>query len=565
MRRLMLVLKRPPAARKINSLMSKFKISLSFIFIILISLYFTLFLISPVLLTVINQPKDTINWYVGLHYPDYYEYLSFIKIGQKGSIILQNLFTNDDASFFFSTWWPYSLIGYLGKILGISDLPTIYWLTTFILGLVFFALIYLAIVRILKNESFLLKLLAFLFVLFSSSFFKIAINNGTQFAPYEFWYSIGSPFSRFSLGAPHHQVGCIFFLSAILFLSQIEPGKKINQSIFIFSIFSVLLLFSSPPQLFLLWLVYLLSLSIWLIINAIKNNKFKVNQLKVFIPAIISIIIFSPIVYFINKSTAALPIIISGKQWDLQNFFYPSLLLFILTTGPLFILAVLGIPNFFYKLSFQRLMFFLICFLSFFLVLAPISKNFLELLGFHNLRLLTPCDYIFLSTSTILLLKNILKKKLYILVVSILILIIFIPSIFSVWRGSLKTPYNAAYLQFMPEELYSAIKFLENKKDNGVILTSPASSVGVAIPAITGKIVYFGRTIFTLNYDEKSKIATNFYQMAQSPKQAITFLTNEKIKYIVLFLTDPDRNQFQNYYFFLKPIIENNQIVIYTL
>ena len=59
---------------------------------------------------------------VGHYFEDYYEYLSFIKQGQKGSIILENLFDGRDETKIIVPWWPYSLLGFLSSLPGQAGL-----------------------------------------------------------------------------------------------------------------------------------------------------------------------------------------------------------------------------------------------------------------------------------------------------------------------------------------------------------------------------------------------------------------------------------------------------------
>lgn len=535
--------------------MLKIRLNPLTLIIIFISIYFSLLIIFPVLLTSFNEPKNTVNWFVGLYYQDYYEYLSFIKQGQQGHLLLQNLFTNDDPTKIFTSWWIYPVIGFLSRVISPTlHLATVYWTATIILGVIFLYLNYYAIELLLKKESFVTKLLSFLLLLTATGFYNLKL------VPFDFWYSIGTPFSRFSFGAPHHQIAHIAFLLAVILLIRIDPETKPWQKTIILLFFSLLLLVSSPPILFLLWLVYFTGLSVYYF----KSN-WKTKLIK-YLPFIISVCFVLPIVYVVKQALGSSPTIVSGNQWDLKSFYYPTIWLFILTTGPLLILAIFGFNEYFKKISFGKLILFLITFFSFLFCLIPIilfSKNILSLFGFHNLRLLISPSYIFLVLSSVLFLKKILNKKW--LYACIVLLIFFTPPLYTTWKNNLKTPYNAAYLQFMPNDMYTGLKSLESNKSNGVVLTSPGSSLGIVVPAISGRTVYFGRTIFTLNYDEKQQKANDFYQMRMSEEEAIQFIKKKGVTEIVLTAWEADKTQFVNRYSFLKPIMTNNQITIFTI
>lgn len=540
--------------------MLKIRLNPRFLLIFFISLYFSIFIISPVLLTTFNEPKNTVNWFTGLYYPDYFEYLSFIKQGQQGHILLQNLFTNDDPTKIFTSWWIYPVVGYLSRLINpYLHLATVYWVTTLVLGVIYLSLNYYAIAFLFKKESFVTKLFSFILLLTATGFYNL------KFVPFDFWYSIGTPFSRFSFGAPHHQIAHIFFLSAIILLVKIDPVTKLLHRTLILLFFSLLLLISSPPLLFLLWLIYFIGSASKLLDNH-RIKQFKLSLFNLLTPFVISAVFILPVLFFLNQTVVTSPTIASVKKWDMQNFYYPSLWLFILTTGPLFILAILGLKEYFRKISFERLIFFLITVFCFFFCLVPVtlfSNNILSLFGFHNLRLLISSSYIFLVLSSVLFLKKIFNKKW--LYACLVLLIFFTMPLYTTWKNNLKTPYNAAYLQFMPNDMYSGLKSLESNNLQGTVLTSPNSSLGIAVPAVAGRTVYFGRTIFTLNYDEKQQKANDFYQMKMSEDEAIQFIKKEGITEIVLTTWEADRSKFESHYSFLKPILQNSQLIIYSI
>lgn len=535
--------------------------------VVFICFLFSLFLISPVVLTLFNTPPNTVNMLVGHYYEDYYEYLSFVKQGQKGNLIPINLFDSNDRSNLFSPWWPYSLMGYVSFILHLDIPPSIiYWISAGTFSFILLFLTNITVSTLLKKEKSIIQLMSFLLIITSSGFFNIfdTLKDPLhKIIPYDFWYSAGSPFSRYNIGTPHHQITHIIFLIMVLFAINHfqKPLKLVTFAVYF--ILSLLLLTLSPPQLLLFWLVYLSSA----IFTFLKSKIHDPAKLVFLLPFITSTICLAPIAYLLYKYSFSSPVYIAGKLWDINHFYYPQLLLFILTTGPLILLALFGFIVYFSRLSFEKLFLFFITFFSFLFILVPINisptgGNILAFIGIHNQRFNTPHSYIFLGVAAILFIKAIFKKPVRIVAVSLLILIFSSLSLIGSWQTHSLDPYSVGFLQFVPNELYRGLQVLENDKDDAVVLASPQSFLGIIIPAVSNKRVYLGRSIFTMNLDEKTAIANKFYSMNLTPSEAREFLRKENIGIILLSTFEPNEKEFFEHYNFLKIEYKNSNLTI---
>jgi len=577
--------------------------------VFLICIAFSLFLISPTLSTLFKTPPNTVNMMVGHYFEDYYEYLSFVKQGQKGSLILTNLFDSGDRSNLFSPWWPYSFLGYISFLFHLDIPPSlIYWTAAAVFSFILLLLTFIAVSTLLKKEKFLIQLLAFLLIIISCGFFNIfdtLKDPAHKIIPYDFWYSAGSPFSRYHIGTPHHQITHIIFLLMVLFaINRFHKPLKLTTVVGYF-IFSFLLLILSPPQLLLFWLAYLMA-TIVVIISHLFAGGTKNPEIcgearllstptclspdrsvgtslggaqkdladlskslisKLFLPFLTTAILLVPLAYFLYKYSFSSPTYIATKLWDIHNLYYPQLSLFILTCGPLILLAPLGLAVYFSRLSFEKLFFFFITFFSFLFVLVPFNifstnTSIFTFIGIHNQRFNTPASYLFLGVATILLLKAIFKKPRLILTISFLLLIFISLSLFGSWQIHAQNIYRAGFLQFMPKELYLGLQVLEKEKDETAVLASPQSFLGIIIPAISGKRVYIGRSIFTLNLEEKTTNARKFYSLKMTPSEALDFLKKEKIGFILLTNSEPNEKEFLEHYNFLKVEFKNSQLTI---
>ncbi|MBM3283935.1 hypothetical protein FJY90_06885, partial [Candidatus Gottesmanbacteria bacterium] len=247
-----------------------------------ICLAFSIFLISPILSTLPATPPDTVNMMVGHYFEDYYEYLSFIKQGQKGSLILENLFDSTDRVKITIPWWPYSLLGFLGNLFHLQiPAQLIYWFSSVAFCFIILLTTFTAVKTLLPGEKFSFQLLAFLLIIFSCGFFNIfdILKTPIQIIPYDFWYSIGPPFSRYNIGTPHHQATQIILILALLFSIARLHRPYALATLGGHLMFSFLLLILSPPQLILFWLSYVTTVGLIIISNLkSQNSKLSVRQ-----------------------------------------------------------------------------------------------------------------------------------------------------------------------------------------------------------------------------------------------------------------------------------------------
>ena len=140
-------------------------------------------------------------------------------------------------------------------------------------------------------------------------------------------------------------------------------------------------------------------------------------------------------------------------------------------------------------------------------------------------------------------------------------MLLYLPSMITIWEKNVIGIYSINYLQFMPKEIYKAIGLLESANHESVILTSPSSSLGMVVPALTGHRVYIGRTFFTLDWDSKVKVARKFYALDMSKEEAKQFLFDNNIKYIIILQNETDPLQ-MNQKYGLQSLSSDNLITI---
>lgn len=525
----------------------------------------------------VQKPPNTINLMVGHYYEDYYEYLSFIKQGQKGHLFLTNLFTNDDPTKVFLSWGIYSMMGYIAFITHII-IPVwiIYWLFVVLFSFIYFLLTYITISEVLKGKTFRLKISAFILVITASPLFNISVTNGFTITPFDYWYSPGTPFSRYNMGTPHHQLIQIIFLAGIILMVKVLRKGIYLRSI-IFSLFSLLLLVTSPPQLFLFWVAIPAAYFLNNLIDEIRKDNVKKNIIGVLlrslwpiVPLIFICTFIIPLALFFNRMALQSPTMVSARLWDIKSFYYPPIQIFFLSTGFLAFLALGGLVFYLYKPTVLKLTFLLIFLIGSVITLIPLyfkEINLVALLGVHNLRFFNPASYIFLGTSAILVIERVAKKSLRKIMVLCSVILIFFISLGTLWWERINYKFSSTgNIQYMPEGLYQRLGQLEKSSHKNTVLTSPSSGMGLIIPAMTGRRVYYGRSIFTLNLEEKAKKTVDFYNMKMVPAKALEFLNKEGIgSVVVLKGVDTDENELKKYYPFLNKEYSNTELAILTV
>lgn len=507
---------------------------------------YLLFLYSPLLLLQRQAPAGTVNMMVGHYYEDYYEYLSFVKQGQQRQWYLRNLFTTDDPTRFWIPWWPYLIIGWLS--FGADTIST-YWWAAAIVTAGYLLLLFLTIRTLLRTKPFLLHVGTFLLLLCSSSLY--AIRDGTVVVS-GFWGALGSPFSRFSIGTPHHQVTNIVLLLVLLILGRQLRRFRLGIISLVMVLSSLALFVLSWAQMLLLWGGYAavtLAVFPWGSVRRYTIEQWIVR----WVPLLLAFLCMLPCTFLLKQSVAASPTLSIAPVWDLQNIYYPSLLQYAAGTGLLFFLAPLGLLSFIKTKDPLRLLLLGVSIMSLIFTLVPLrwgSFDLLRILSMHNFRFSTTLILLVAAVSTVdVLLYRVKRMRFIYLGIGILILF-FLPALSRYWQVQADAAPTWDII-FMPKQAYTMMKALDRPGERGVVLTSPSLAYGLVIPALTGRSVFFGRSIFTLDIERKRKESELFYAGAFDQQQAREFLQRNGMTHVVLTHVDPKARVMQEQYPFL--------------
>lgn len=449
-------------------------------------------------------------------------YFTAIRWGQKGNILLENLYTTErNKPAFVHTL--YTITGYLfPKTNPILLFHLLSLVTGLLLSVFFFLFSYL----LLKDFTYSLVALIL-----------ISLGGGlgwmlTKFAPADLFAS--SFTTRTAFQRPHEAIGTLLYISSLIFFLFFLLRKRVFFAIL--SFFSLLFLILFYPY-------YILSYGIitgTFIILTPNGKRFQWGLFfLLFSLPVLSILV---VLYFVHLNSSSSYGLINEKVG------HPGIVSLILGYGAF-------LPFYFYQLSrlkrddaeklFLNLWFLLSILLSF----LPFGFARLYLRG-----LFFPLTILSLTTLPI-----IFKRFVNIKPLLVLVLISTIFSSLYIFSKRMMEVKNQNRWYYLPVEIKEAFNFLERQKKDGVLA---GYTLGNYLPAHTGKRVYFGHLIQTPKARSKFELLSAFYSGRLREEDALEFLKKNKISFIVL--GKEERKIGKPRYRFLKRIYKNSKVEIFT-
>jgi hypothetical protein len=518
-----------------------------------------------------RTPVGCTYLWVGHYWEDYFTYLSQIDQGIRGKFLFENLMTGEmgQASLI---GWGNLLIGWLGRMLGLSAVLS-YWLGVLWFNFLLIILTFLVVRMIFEKEEN-LRLPAFLVFLFSSSFYWWVGTGEKRLALVSHWYSTGPAFNRIG-GTPHHAIANILLLGSLLLfgmsLKMIREGK-INLKFFGVVMGNGILgglNFLVKPG----WvLVFYFSFGAVLLLEAVrdylKNKKINFN----FLLPILGFLPFLVAGGFYTLNLFGKEHFLEMKRWDMVTVERLEIKNFFLSFGPVILLGLAGVKSFLRKFEPIRTMGFLVVLLTFLLVLLPAGR----MIGFLPYRVVSPVAHIFIGSMAILGLRSLAggvvkffkrgdEKKIF-LVLLILFLAFCLPALALEIKGKIEDPAFDFEVNYMASGINEGFLFLRGVgEEDEVVLIADDKGLNAVLPALAAKRVYVGRTIETLDYDNKRKKLRAFFQLKMGREEANDFLRENKIKYVLITAYDGGVRNFQEKYDLGKKIFENTMVTIFEL
>jgi len=423
---------------------------------------------------------------------DYYWYLSLMRQGWEGNILLTTKYTPEIfppqmVNTFFA------LTGMTARVLGIS-LPAMYALLRIAGGTGLLFASYKLLARLKLNLT--QRLCSLCLIIFSSPFWFF--ENGDVRQAGEFWTGF-DPILRITW-LPHHTIANTIFISIILIF--INVNNKLNN-LFYIAVASLFAALINPAA----GIILIMTLAIAIIITLCQNN---IKSLKNSIPGIFSAV--SGIVIagiWLNRIQNSSFPWTAFRDWESSVQYPIDPLYYFMTLGITGVIALFAIVFVYREKSW-------VWNLVMGWYVAPLIGLFLvKYLPISNGRFLQGAYYIpaaILATYCINRLAGIItKKNTFSLWIPVSIIIAFsIPAWISSFNRQFeyieKNRFNE--LVYVRQDTTEALNWLSNKKSG---LVFAPGTISTMIPSYTGHHVLTGHPTFTYNATEKNSDLDIFY------------------------------------------------------
>jgi len=515
----------------------------------------------PFLYGFFNAPENT--YYLGVHSlspGDYSVYFSYIHQFNQGNTFFRDLFTHESTSYnIVNTFWIF--VGIIGKIFHTTPFWAFQAARVLSIPILLISL-YLLISYFFQDK--IKRKLAFLFLCFSTGVGAYFIGMFTHYQAFDpFYYHMPMDLwvaeSNIFLSMLHsgHMV-LSWALTVLIFLLSLIAIEKQRYTMSIFSGFLTLVLLSFHP--FQAPIVFGV-LFVYIVILSLKYKKILSYGVKHFL----ILIFFSMPILLYYYLMLNFDLITIQRNVQNSNFTTAGYLL-ILSYGFLFIFALIGIYLFIKNKDYKDDK-------KMFIIIWLVVQTALIFSPLHYQRRLIEglqIPIVFLSLSGILYFYSILKNKIrnrqiqYVLNNKIILLYIFLvlfcaSNIFVLSRDIALYSDSTVYISSNKAE--SMLWMKENIDLHSVILASESF-----IPAISGRAVYIGHRIETINYYDKERELRLFFAINNNDDEKIVFLRHNKISHIFYGSNEKSMGKFspeQKEY--LQKIYENEEVQIYEV
>lgn len=508
--------------------------------LILIAILYSVLLSLGYILGVIRTPAWMV--YLGTtHHPqDYFYYLSQFTQGKTRFFTSLDLYSNDFPKPTL-VGWTNVLAGRIGSSIGLSSVVT-YQATLFFYTLGMFLLAVALLRAVFPNQPHVQLVALLLFGI------QDVFPGGTKF-----FSNIAEPFVRFPR-VPHQMLGLVcILLPMLIYLYLQNKQHKLNTKIIMYILLGIgsFVLASINPIQWMLTGLVLISASLWQyrsLLLRISNKELGMRNIAIgnsnqfasfIIPNSIFLIL---LVYFL----CGIPMIVYLWQlfrappfsalsaWERTQYVKLTIPGFLSSAGPVALLAFLGLPLFFRRLTLPKFIIATYMVFSYVLFLSPAAS----MAGTTNIRFLCAITALCTSCVAAQLLSSfpyghrIIRIGITYFAV-VLLAIFFAPNILSEWNKSTNLDPGNAYV-YVTKQIYES--YLETAKQTSlrdvVLVTWPFDP---SFPAITGRQGYMGHPLLTIDSEKKIQQAYYFYDAKVSDEEMHTFLLRNHITYVLSF------------------------------
>jgi len=480
-------------------------------------LFISIFAVLVIIVTLIpplyarlNQPAGEV--YIGIHYQnsgDWNVYYSYIEQIKQGHFLLKNSFTSEPQNrVFFNPVWIIG--GLIARIFNLSSIISFQILRVICIPVFcFFAFIFIS--YFFKETA--KRRICFLLLLFSGGFGQYSqLADGFTFLSLNF--------------SPHLITALILIILTVLFLLLAWENNSIRYSMSA-GICSLCLFIIQP---FVVPTIYLVPF-IFIFIYYILKKSHWLTYLKHYI--ILLLISLPAVIYYFYLINSDRPTQIYQMQNTLLS---PQAWQYILAYGFLVILTAFGLKPILN--SRENKNYFIVTWLliNIFLLYGPFNFQIRLVEGLHIPVVVISTFGLFYLYQLINKLKSV-KQYEWLLSGFLVLLCLSVLPISSL--AMLKKNINVYPKYYLDRQEYEAMIWLKNNTQEDEIILSNYSS-GNRIAGLTGRTVYLGHGIQTINWEKKYENLKWFFSNNDNLIEREKFLKDNRIDY--LFFGVKERN-----------------------
>ncbi len=522
---------------------------------VILALLFALVLGSSYIMGAKAAPQGLVYLGVVHHPQDYFYYLSQFTQGKTRLFTSIDLYSHDAAN---PTLVGVTnvFMGHMFSLIGVSPILA-YQLSLLLFTFVFlyYSLVFLKMIFPKEKQA---QIIAFLLFCFANAFPTVTNTNG-QFIidPMQtFFINVMEPMVRFSR-VPHQMLGLICTIAPIIIIIQLQSNtlssiqKYIRYAIL--AVCGTLLANINPVQ----WLLVVLVLGLSLLWNSFIHRK-HASLFKPLVPVVIFFFTGLPMTVYLMRLFNSPPFsqLAVWESWQLVTL---NIWGFIMSFGPVTLLAIAGLPLFLRKMTLARIIIVFYLLTSIALFVSPLAEH-AHITNVRFLSALTALGICIIAADFITHLP--IRKSAVHRIVSWSIvgigMLIFVPFFASQYQREANVNPSNSYL-YIGQSAYDAFKEAQKRTtmEDVVLVTWPYDA---SFPAITGRRGYMGHPLLTINSDAKIQQADYFFEAKEDDNAMHKFLRDNGITYVLSFASVAAVQKP-----FMLPVYKNDLMVLYKV
>lgn len=474
--------------------------------------------------------------YLGtIHHPDdYFYYLSQFTQGRDSWFLGRDLYASDFPHKTF-VGWVNIVMGRIGFRLGLTGIQS-YHISVVVLTTGFIISVYLLFrqsINKYKNKSIVSILALFLFTISNSFSFPTMENGQIVWNQIDYWFNFGTPGQRLG-GVPHHllmhTIMALLLFFIIIYIQKRSSGGKLVLFTALIGILSFTLASIQPLH----WITIGL-ISFVMFVHQLWSNRTRIT---------IQTIPFFIWPSFIIGSSGLLPALFLKQlfsappysqlpAWEFVNSVMATPKIFLLGLGPVVFIAIACL--FILRKRLFEVEFFILfsyTIISISLFFSPIS-SLVKLQNVRFLSSLTVAGISLVAAYGLVVIATRFGKKgiAFSSVVVIVSTLLTMPSHHARFIAAQKTGVGNAYIyvdRLVVEAMEEARRI--SSSDDIFAVMWPYH---ISFPAITGRTIYYGHPLLTIESEQKGTLNYHFFSNIVSVSEQEEFLRSNNISYVV--------------------------------